>query len=155
MPTQTCPNPAELQAPAPPRRPEGPPRSWCRSPTSPRVASHRAWCRGRCRAAWYCRAVWCCRCGLGRCAACCPGRSAPCGAAVVVAVVAPHDWTAKEEVSKKMIKEHVRPDGKRAAARGTATQSQRMVSRALSGCVVLWRRVVLSSRSLCCMLSWS
>jgi hypothetical protein len=29
------------------------------------------------------------------------------GAAVVVAVVTLHDWTAKEEVSKKKIKEHV------------------------------------------------
>ncbi len=79
----------------------------------------------------------------------------PCGAAVVVAVVTLHDWTAKEEVSKKMIKEHIQPDGKRAATRGTAMQSQRMVSQVLSGCIVLWHHVVLLSQLLCCMLSWS
>jgi hypothetical protein len=45
-----------------------------------------------------------------------------CGAAVVVAVIAPHDWIAKEEVSKKKIKEHVQADGKHAATRGTAVQ---------------------------------
>jgi hypothetical protein len=76
-----------------------------------------------------------------------------CGAAVVVAIVTPHDWTAKEEVSKKKIKEHIQADGKHAATRGTPMQSQHMVSWVLSGCVVLSCHIVLSLQLLCCMLS--
>ncbi len=66
------------------------------------------WCCRHCWAVWYCHAMWCCCCSLGHCAACCSGCSImPCGAVVVVAVVMPHDWTAKEEVSKKKINENV------------------------------------------------
>jgi len=40
----------------------------------------------------------------------------------MVAVITLHDWTAKEEVSKKKINENVQADSECAAAGGTAMQ---------------------------------
>ena len=75
-------------------------------PQGAHQCSHSTWCHGCCQAVWYCHAIWCCHCSC--CAACYSNHSIVLyDAMVVVAVITLHDWTAKEEVSKKKINENI------------------------------------------------
>ena len=87
----------------------------------------------------------------------------------MVAVITLHDLTAKEEVSKKKIKEHIQADSKHAATRGMAMQLQRMVSQVLSSChiqccfchaahgiagTVIGQHGVVVAVAMLCVVSW-